>query len=299
MAKSTKKKSSKPAAKAKSKAVAKSSRAKTAAKKTAAAKKVASARKSSAAKAKLAPKKAAPKPKTAVKAKPVAKAKPAPRRAAAPRPVPPPPAISNAIAPPPVVEPPTPGAPAGETSTPAAPAESGGSSDEEPRRSRIREAVASFATRGQFRDAVRQLLVAGFAATDLSVLASHESLETIGGVPGYRAAPGQSFLAGLTDEVSFLAPLQIAGFSALSGGPLAGAFAAAVTAGLGTVALEELVDRFVANRRGRNFGKALAAGGVLLWVRVADAASGREALRILQACAGHDAHIVTRAPPAD
>ena len=40
----------------------------------------------------------------------------------------------------------------------------------------IREAVASFPDREHFHRAVGNLLAAGFGATDLSVLASHDSL---------------------------------------------------------------------------------------------------------------------------
>lgn len=52
-----------------------------------------------------------------------------------------------------------------------------------------REAIASFATPDQFRDAVRRLLAAGFTPSDLSVLATHNSLE----VAGYPAKPGEKF----------------------------------------------------------------------------------------------------------
>jgi hypothetical protein len=61
----------------------------------------------------------------------------------------------------------------------------------------VREAVASFPDREHFRAAVSQLLAAGFERSDLSVLASHDSLEAA------EAATAREGLlpAGLSDEV--------------------------------------------------------------------------------------------------
>jgi len=167
-----------------------------------------------------------------------------------------------------------------------------------------REAVASFATQAAFRTAVSRLLVAGFAPTDLSVLASHDSLEVAGRVPAYPAAPEQSLMAGLTEDANYLAPLQIAGFSALSGGPIGAAFAAIVTAGLGGMALRDAIGRFVANRHSTDYAAALEAGAVLLWARVDGSALDEgprdtTALAILTACGGRDAHLNVRAGTPD
>jgi hypothetical protein len=176
--------------------------------------------------------------------------------------------------------------------------ESGEAAEEDPAEPAvIREAVASFADAAHFRDAVKRLLAADFAPTDLSVLASHDSLEIAGGVPGYRGGPGGSLLAGLTDEVVFIDPLQVAGFSALAGGPIGAVLAAVVAAGLGGAALKEVVERLVANRHAPDFAAALEAGGVLLWVRPADAEREAQALAILGAAGGTDPHMTTR--PAD
>jgi hypothetical protein len=240
--------------------------------------------------------KAAPRKAVARKAtRPAARPVPA-RRAPSARPAPaaPPTAIApTMIVPTPLAPPPAPAAPA---ATPGSGGENGDAAEEEPQPSpEIREAVASFATHAQFREAVKRLLAAGFAPTDLSVLASHDSLEVAGGVPGYRGSPGASLMAGLTDEVQFLAPLQVAGFSALSGGPIAAAFAAAVTAGLGVAALGEVIDRFVANRHSADFAAALKAGAVLLWVR-ADSDQRAAALAILKDCGGANPHIHSRRP---
>lgn len=162
----------------------------------------------------------------------------------------------------------------------------------------IREAVASFATREQFRDAVGRLLGAGFAPSDLSVLASHDSLEIAGKVPGYPAAPAATLMAGLTDEVVFLSPLTIAGFVLLSGGPVAVALAALVSAGLGSAAIKEILDRYTANRHSAEFAAALKAGAVLLWVRVGDPELEATAARLLEEAGGRHVHIHARQAPA-
>ena len=160
----------------------------------------------------------------------------------------------------------------------------------------VREAVASFATKDAFRAAVKQLLQAGYAPTDLSVLATHDSLEVAGGVAAYNGTPGQSLMSGLTDEVRFVDPLEVAGFSMLSGGPIAAGFAALVGAGVGAMALKEVVDRLVANRHSTGFAEALKQGGVLLWVRLEDAGKEAKALDILRGAGGIDPHINTRSP---
>src|SRR5258708_20521574 len=77
----------------------------------------------------------------------------------------------------------------------------------------IREAVASFPDRGQFRNAVKALLAGGFAPTDLSVLASHKPLSTA------EETPGELIAAGLPDEIKYIGPLTLPGIIPISGGP--------------------------------------------------------------------------------
>ena len=154
----------------------------------------------------------------------------------------------------------------------------------------IREAVASFAGKEAFRDAIAALIAAGFAPDDLSVLATHESLEIAGRVPGYPGTPRQSATASLTDELNFLAPITVAGIVLLSGGPVAAALAALVGAGLSGMALNEVMQRYTANRHSAEFAKALAEGAVLLWVRVDTPEREATALGILEKSSGRNAH---------
>src|SRR5215472_11336588 len=109
----------------------------------------------------------------------------------------------------------------------------------------VREAVASFPDRRHFHAAVEGLLAAGFAPSDLSVLASHDPLATAGEP---AAGAGGLLPAGLAGEAKYLAPLTVAGFTLLSGGPIAIALAALVGAGLGGAALKELFDDYAAPR---------------------------------------------------
>jgi hypothetical protein len=160
----------------------------------------------------------------------------------------------------------------------------------------MREAVASFADRRQFVNAVTGLLGAGFERADLSVLASHQSLEIAGDVPGYPGRPDEALAASLVGEARFLVPLTIAGVVFLSGGPIAAALAVLVGAGLGGAALKELLARLGANRHSADFAVMVAAGAVLLWVKVESDAATAKALAILEGAGGRHAHVQMRAP---
>jgi len=157
----------------------------------------------------------------------------------------------------------------------------------------IREAVASFPDRAHFHRAVTNLLAAGFAPSDLSVLASHDSLAAAG-EPG---GGGPAWLpAGLSDEIKYIGPLTVAGIVVLSGGPIAAAAAGVVGAGLGGAALKELFDEYTAPRHSENFRAALHAGAALLWARCEDPDRELTATRILEDAGGRHVHIHARAP---
>ena len=152
----------------------------------------------------------------------------------------------------------------------------------------MREAVASFPDRTHFHRAVSNLLAAGFSTSDLSVLASHDSL-TVAGEPD----AGQHSLlpAGLADEIKYIGPLTVAGIVVLSGGPITAGIAALVGAGLGGAALKELFDDYTAPRHRDDFNAALQAGAALLWVRCEDPDRELTATRILEEAGGRHVHI--------
>jgi hypothetical protein len=152
----------------------------------------------------------------------------------------------------------------------------------------IREAVASFPDREHFRNAVTALLAGGFERSDLSILASHDSLAFAEEPAGTRK---EVLRAGLSDEIKYIAPLTVAGIIVLSGGPIAIALAALVGAGLGGAALKELFDDYTASRHSEDFAAALKAGSVLLWVRCRDPDSELAATRILEEAGGMHVHV--------
>src|SRR5215469_1891199 len=160
----------------------------------------------------------------------------------------------------------------------------------------IREAVASFPDREHFRNAVSALLAAGFERSDLSVLASHDSLAVADDAAG---TPKEVLRAGLSDEIKYIAPLTVAGIILLSGGPIAIALAALVGAGLGGAALKELFDDYTASRHSEDFAAALKAGAALLWVRCEDPDRELVATRILEEASGHHVHVHGRSPRGD
>lgn len=157
----------------------------------------------------------------------------------------------------------------------------------------IREAVASFPDRRHFHRAVANLRAAGFETSDLSVLASHDSLAAA----GEPANPeGKLLPPGLADEIKYVAPLTVAGIILLSGGPIAATVAALVGAGLGGAALKELFDDYTAPRHAQDFEAALRAGAALLWVRCEDSERELTATRILEEAGGRQVHVHGRAP---
>lgn len=157
----------------------------------------------------------------------------------------------------------------------------------------IREAVASFPDREHFHRAVGNLLAAGFDPSDLSVLASRDSLAAAH-EPG-RAEP-KLLPAGLADEIKYIAPLTVAGIILLSGGPIAAPIAALVGAGLGGAALKELFDEYTAPPHVEDFEAAVRAGAALLWARCEDPERELAATRILEEAGGRYVHIHGRPP---
>jgi hypothetical protein len=148
----------------------------------------------------------------------------------------------------------------------------------------VREAVASFGDRRQFRQAVAALLAAGFEAADLSALASHESLQAV------EQNRGELIAAGLTGEVKYIDLLTDAGIILVSGGPIAMILAALVGAGVGGAALKEFFDDYMAAPHREEFSAALKAGAALLWVRCADREHELRATHILEQAGGRLTH---------
>ncbi len=154
----------------------------------------------------------------------------------------------------------------------------------------LREVVATFADRGHFEAATSALLEAGFDRSHLSVLASHESIDVSGSARKWRDG-----LVALVGELKYEGPLMAAGLIALAAGPVGAVLAGLIGAGLGGVALKELLDEVAAIPNSQDFARALAAGSVILWVSVENPADEDRARKLLLAAGGANVHIFERA----
>lgn len=150
----------------------------------------------------------------------------------------------------------------------------------------IHEVVASLPTRRSFDRAVDALRAAGFAAADISVLGSHDSLATATGEPDATV--------GLSREIKYIEPMTAAGIILLSGGPIAAPIAAVLGAGLGGAALVDLLDSYTAPRHRSEFAQAVKAGAILLWVRADTPDRVALATGILAEVGGRQVHLNAR-----
>jgi hypothetical protein len=152
------------------------------------------------------------------------------------------------------------------------------------------EVVGLFADRESFDRAFEMLVRRGFDRTDLSVLASHDSLDAAG-QPGRTWRDAMLAIAG---ELKYEGPLVASGAIFLAGGPIAASIAAVIGAAVGGVAVKDVLEEVTAKPHTQEFARSLAAGSVILWVRATDTARQSEARAILEANGGANVHV---APP--
>ena len=150
----------------------------------------------------------------------------------------------------------------------------------------ITEVVGRFAGRDEFTTAVEELLGAGFAPSDLSVLDTHEAL----GAAGTSGEAWQTALAGLVGEIKYVGPITAAGLIAIATGPVGAAVSAAVAAGLTGAALAELLGTIRATPHTESFARALESGALLLWVHAENAEREARATGILTRHGAADVH---------
>ncbi|CAA7619234.1 conserved hypothetical protein [Candidatus Terasakiella magnetica] len=155
----------------------------------------------------------------------------------------------------------------------------------------LREAVGTFADRSHFEAAVSALREAGFDRDRLSVLTSHDSLE----VAGLKGSKWRDAITGLVGEMKFEGPLVAAGLIALAAGPVGAVIAGLIAAGVGGVALKEVLDEVAAIPDSQDFARALAAGSVILWVSVENTDEESRAKALLARTGGANIHIFERA----
>lgn len=151
----------------------------------------------------------------------------------------------------------------------------------------IPEAIGLFADRDSFEATIKALLEAGFSHADLSVLSSHESIDAAG-KPG---KPWRDVVTALVGEFKFEVPLVASGAVFLAGGPIASTIAGLIgAAGVG-VAAKEVIEGVISSPHTEDFARSLAAGSVILWVRVGDDSKRDKALAILRENGGKNVHI--------
>ncbi len=150
----------------------------------------------------------------------------------------------------------------------------------------VTEVVGPFAVQEGFTATVEELLQAGFAPSDLSVLDTHEAL----GAAGSSGEAWQTALAGLVGEIKYVGPITAAGLIGIATGPVGAAISAAVAAGLTGAALAELLETIRATPHTESFARALEAGALLLWVRAADGEREAKASEVLSRPGAQDIH---------
>ncbi len=148
------------------------------------------------------------------------------------------------------------------------------------------EVVGHFAGHKSFEQAVKGLLEAGFQRADLSVLSTHESLDAVQREPRkWRDA-----LLAVAGEIKYEAPLIVSGAVILAGGPIAAIVAGLVAAAVGGAAVKEVLDEVTATPHREAYVRALAAGSVILWVRVETAEVEHKAMEIMRDNGGLNVH---------
>ncbi|SDG78007.1 hypothetical protein [Roseospirillum parvum] len=157
----------------------------------------------------------------------------------------------------------------------------------------VREVVGVFTDRPGFENAVRALSAAGFAQADISILSSHSSLEAAFAEPDEEKSLSERLLPFL-GELRYETPLITAGLIALASGPTAAAVAGLVAAGVGGLAVKDLLDEIAAEPHREEFEQALKDGNILLWVAIKDAGTETRARQILAEAGARDIHLHDR-----
>lgn len=148
------------------------------------------------------------------------------------------------------------------------------------------EVVGVFSDRVQFEAAVNALTVAGFERSDLSVLASHESVDAA----GEPAKRWQDAIAAMVGEVKYEVPLVASGVIFLAGGATAAVIAGLIGAAVGGIALKEVLEEVTAAPHTEDFARALETGSAVLWIQISHREKEAVATSILGECGASNVH---------
>lgn len=152
------------------------------------------------------------------------------------------------------------------------------------------EVVGVIDTRDQFEAAVKALLAAGFERSELSVLASHDSIEAA----GKPATSWRDALLAMVGELKYEGPLVASGAIFLAGGSVAATVAALIGAAVGGVAVRDVLQEVTAKPHTEEFARAVDAGSLILWVAVEDRSRLAEAMSILERNGATNVHVANR-----
>jgi hypothetical protein len=171
-----------------------------------------------------------------------------------------------------------------------------------------REAVAVFHQVASYQAAIDELSDAGFDRADLSLLASQKTIEEklghaytrVGEVENDTTVPRAAYAddesvaearTGVIGGLAYIGAMAALGVVVASGGGLAAAIAAAAVAGGGGGLLGGVAARFIGKDHAESLQAQLDKGGLLLWVRTADASHEQKAVEILKKHGGEDVHV--------
>lgn len=153
-----------------------------------------------------------------------------------------------------------------------------------------RELVGIFAKPRPLMDCLRALQSAGFAHEDLSLLSTHEAVEAAADDGGSL----QDRLMPLLSEARYEVPLVSGVLIALASGPTAAVLAGIAAAGVGVIAVRELLDEAMSLPDTEAFADAVEAGEILLWVAVSDSVQEERARTLLSAHGARNIHLTER-----
>ena len=172
----------------------------------------------------------------------------------------------------------------------------------------VREAVGLFHNERSLERAIDELLAVGFDRAEISLLASHETIETKLGHRYERSAeleddsrvPRLAYVdidsrtegkASVIGGLAYIGAIAATGLVVASGGTLALAVAAAALAGGGGGMIGVYLSRLMDVKHAKDLQQHLDEGGLLLWVEVADPKRESAAVEALRRHSADDVHV--------
>lgn len=157
----------------------------------------------------------------------------------------------------------------------------------------VTEVVGLFETRESLENAISEVKSVGFEDSELSLLASHDSIE----VADMSGRTWREQLVAFIDELRYEQPLIASGAIFLAGGSVAATIAAIIGAAVGGIAIKEVLEEVTAKHHTAEFVRSVEAGSVILWVRAESDDRQQIAMSILNAHGGRNVHVHRPSPP--